>query len=90
MTKLSDVVFPDRYPHIDLHGYDRDTARVATLDFINDNFKMGNDIIVIIHGIGSGILKEEIHHTLRKHPLVIDYKTDYFNHGCTLVKINLK
>ena len=90
MTKLSEVVFPDIYPRLDLHGYDRDTARVACQDFINDNFKMGNEIIVIIHGIGSGILKEEIHKTLKKHPLIEEYKTDYFNNGCTIAKINLK
>lgn len=90
MTKLSEVIFPDSYPKIDLHGYDRDTARVATLDFINDNYKMGSDIFVIIHGVGTGILKEEIHQALKKHRLVEEYKLDYFNHGCTIVKISLK
>lgn len=49
---LNDVIFIDNFPTIDLHGYDRDSARVATNDFINDNIKMKNDIIVIIHGRG--------------------------------------
>lgn len=90
MSKLNEVIFPDSYPKIDLHGYDRDTGRVATLDFINDNYKMGNELIVIVHGIGSGNLKEEVHNTLKRHPLVIDYKLGYFNNGCTIVNIKEK
>ena len=39
---LNEVIFIDNFPTIDLHGYDRDTARVATNDFINDNMKMKN------------------------------------------------
>lgn len=87
MTKLSEVVFVDHYPKIDLHGYDRATARVAINDFILDNYKMQNEVLVIIHGIGSGALREETHNVLQKHPLVIDYKTYYFNNGCTIVQI---
>ena len=30
-------IFLERYPKIDLHGYDRDSARMATNDFINEN-----------------------------------------------------
>ena len=47
---LDSVVFVDSLPSIDLHGLDRDTARVKTLEFINDNITMKNSIICIIHG----------------------------------------
>ena len=55
---LDSVVFIEQYPKVDLHGYDRETARVAIEDFIKENKKLKNEIFVIVHGIGSGILKE--------------------------------
>ena len=54
-------IFLERYPKIDLHGYDRDSARVAVNDFIDENIILGNDTILIIHGIGTGIIKKEVH-----------------------------
>ncbi len=90
MKKLSDIVFLDSYPSIDLHGLDRDLARVMTNDFVNDNYKMGNEIFVIIHGIGAGILRKEVYDTLKNNKKVIEYKTDYFNNGCTIVRIKTK
>ena len=47
-------------PSIDLHGYDRESARIAVLDFINDNLKLKNEEIVIIHGIWKDILRKEV------------------------------
>ena len=86
---LNDIIFIDSLPSLDLHGFDRDTARVAINDFINDNIKMKNKFIVIIHGIGSGILKDATQLTLKKNKNVIEYKIHPFNVGCTLVNINL-
>ena len=39
------IIFIDSLPSIDLHGYDKDSARVKVLEFINDNKIMKNDII---------------------------------------------
>ena len=89
MNKLNEVIFLDNLPSLDLHGYDRDTASVMINDFILDNVKMKNEIIVIVHGIGSGIIRETTHKTLKKNPLVIDYKTFYHNNGCTIVQIKI-
>ena len=83
-------IFLERYPRIDLHGYDRDSARVATLDFINENIAMGNEYIVIVHGNGMGIVKNEVHETLNKSKDVIEFHTDNFNDGCTVVKLKIK
>lgn len=85
--KLDEVVFIDSFPSIDLHGLDRDTARVKVLEFINDNVKMKKDIICIVHGIGSGIVKNEIHSTLKKNKNVVEYKLFFNNVGCTIVKL---
>ena len=82
-------IFLDRYPKIDLHGFDRDSARVAVNDFVLENMMMGNDVIVIIHGIGSGIVRREVHETLRVNKNVLEYKTDNFNSGCTVVKLKI-
>ena len=86
---LDEVIFIENLPSIDLHGLDRDTARVKTLEFINDNKILKNDIICIIHGIGSGIIRNEINNVLKKCNDVIDYKLFYNNVGCTLVKIKI-
>lgn len=86
---LSEVIFIDNLPTIDLHGFDRDYARIKVLEFINDNIILKNDIIVIVHGIGNGILKAEVHKMLRRSKKVLDYKLFYNNNGLTIVKLRL-
>lgn len=86
---LNDIIFIGNLPSLDLHGFDRETARVAINDFINDNIKLKNKFIVIIHGIGSGILKDTTHLTLKKNKNVLEFKICMFNIGCTIVNINL-
>ena len=74
-------------PHLDLHGYDREYARIAINDFINDNYKMKNYKVIIVHGIGSGILKRTTQLTLKSNRYVEEYKIDNFNDGQTIIKI---
>ena len=85
---ISDI-FLSRYPKIDLHGYDRDTARMTVNDFVAENGILKNDMIVIIHGIGSGIVRREVHEALRVNKNVLEYKIDNFNSGCTIVKLKV-
>ena len=87
--KLDEVIYLDNLPSIDLHGLDRDTARVKVIEFIKDNIAMKNSIICIVHGVGSGILKNEVHKFLKNNKLVEDYKLFYNNSGCTIVKIRI-
>lgn len=82
-------MFLNRYPSIDLHGFDRDSARVAVNDFVDENVFLKNEMIVIIHGIGTGIVKREVHETLRVNKYVLEYKTDNFNSGCTIVRLKI-
>ena len=82
-------IFLERYPKIDLHGYDRDSARMVTNDFINENIMLGNDTVIIIHGIGTGIVKQEVHETLKRNKNVLEYKTGNFNSGITIVKLKI-
>lgn len=86
---LDEVIFIDRFPKLDLHGYDRQTASVATNDFIRDSIKMKERIVVIIHGIGGHIVRKSVHDTLAKNKNVVTYKIFGFNVGCTIVQLNI-
>ena len=73
--------------HLDLHGYDREYARIAINDFIQDNIKMKNYKVIIIHGRGTGILKKTTQNTLKSNKYVDNYKIDNFNDGQTVVNL---
>ena len=77
-------------PTIDLHGFDRDYARIVINDFILDNYKMQKANVLIIHGNGSGVLKKTTQETLRKNKLVKSFKIDNFNTGTTIVELKNK
>lgn len=83
-------IFLDRLPKIDLHGFDKESARVITNDFIEESIVLGHPEIVIIHGIGTGTVKKSVHETLSKNKHVQSYKLDNFNIGCTIVKLYSK
>lgn len=85
--KLYDI-FLDHLPKIDLHGYDRESARVMVNDFIDEAYYLKISEVVIIHGIGSGILKDTVSKTLRKNKKVKSYNIVGSNVGCTLVRLN--
>ncbi len=74
-------------PTLDLHGLDRDYARILINEFINDNYNIKNEKVVIIHGIGKGIIRKMTQETLKKNKLVKEYKMDIFNPGMTVVSI---
>ena len=86
---ISNIIFIDNLPKIDLHSLDRDTARVYINDFISDNKHMKNEFVVIVHGNGSGILRKTTAETLSKNKNVIEYQTFYNNRGCTIAKIRI-
>lgn len=89
MVILLEDIFLKNLPSVDLHGYDADSARVATNDFINQNIILKNEKIVIIHGKGLGIVKKAVHSALKDRKEVINYYTDNCNDGCTIVQINI-
>ena len=77
-------------PYIDLHGIDREYARILINDFVFDNYQLRNEKIVIVHGIGTGIIRKTTHEVLKKNKYVDEYKTDYFNDGMTVVTLKRK
>ncbi len=81
------IMLYNNLPTLDLHGYDRDYARIMINDFISDNYKIKNRKVIIIHGNGSGVIKKTTQETLRRNKLVEEYKIDNFNDGQTIVNI---
>ncbi len=88
-TSLDDI-FINSLPTLDLHGEIRDSARVLVNEFINDNYFLKNERIVIVHGIGTGALKDETYNILRKSKLVKEFHLNHYNAGCTLVYLKKK
>ena len=74
-------------PHLDLHGYDRTGACAMVKLFIDENLRIYNKQIIIVHGKGSGILKTSIHEYLKSDKRVKDYKTNNYNDGETIVEL---
>lgn len=87
---IDDYMFMHDIPSLDLHGYDRDSARVEIDDFIRDSIVQGHEFVEIIHGIGTGIIRQTTNMVLSKNKNVIAYKSSYFNQGSTIVQIKVK
>lgn len=81
------IMLSSNIPSIDLHGFDRDYARIMINDFVLDNYKLHKEYISIVHGMGSGILKKETHKTLKNNKYVEKYKINNFNSGETIAKL---
>ena len=56
-------------------------------EFIDDCYKLKYEYLVIIHGIGKGILSKAVREYLKKDKRVLEYKLDFMNPGCTLVRL---
>ena len=76
-------------PTLDLHGEYKDSAIILTKDFINDNIILKSDTICIVHGIGEDILRKAVHEYLKHDKRVLSFKRDFFNPGCTIVKLRI-
>jgi len=72
-------------PHIDIHGYDRFGAIAIVKNFIDNSLRIEQKKIIIIHGKGSGILKRATHEYLKSDRRVLEYKTNNYNDGETIV-----
>ena len=79
--------FTSLLPHLDLHGETFDTMKFKIDEFVKDNYKMGKEKIVIIHGRSGNVLKKETPNCLKKNKLVKKYYIDSFNDGQTIVEL---
>jgi hypothetical protein len=85
MTILySNIIFKT----LDLHGETLDVAMYLVKNFINDNIKMKNEYIAIIHGNGE-VLKNNLLKYLKKAKKIKEYNIDIYNSGQTLIKLDI-
>lgn len=84
---INDYRYVRDIPNIDLHGLSRDIARSNLIEFIKDNVKLKYKYIRVVHGIGDGVLKEEVHLELKSNLYVDDYRLEIGNPGSTIVML---
>ncbi len=87
---LNDIMFIENLPKLDIHGLDRDTAKINIKQFVSENYELGNKQCVIVHGMGTGILKKVTAETLNSIDEVLEHKTWFFNAGCTVFEVKDK
>lgn len=87
MNKIIKDPFTYFYPKIDIHGETTLTCVAVINSFIKDNLKLKYKNIIIIHGKGSGKLKEATHNLLKKHKNVKKFYIDGLNDGQTIVEL---
>lgn len=76
-------------PKLDLHGEIVAMVEVLVTEFINDNKKMGNEYIIIIHGKSTNILTNEVSRVLKNNKDVEEYHRNNWNLGETIVKLKV-
>lgn len=89
MSRIIRDPFTCLLPHLDIHGETSLTCIAVINSFLNDNLKLKNKKIVIVHGKGQGILKKATHDLLKRNKRVIKYYIDGLNDGQTIVELNV-
>lgn len=89
MSRIIRDPFTFNLPHLDIHGETAATCVAPINSFINDNLKLKNPKIIIVHGKGSGVLRKKTHELLKKHKKVNKYYIDGMNDGETIIELNI-
>jgi Mismatch repair ATPase (MutS family) len=66
---------------LDLHGKYADEAIQLVDKFLAESYNTGEHQVWIIHGKGTGVLREEVRKHLKMHPLVLSYAPADAAHG---------
>ena len=66
---------------LDLHRLTVDEAIPRLDDFLHSAFQAGYYRVWVVHGKGSGILRQAVGRYLSKHPLVRSYRSADSQHG---------
>ena len=74
-------------PRLDLHGEEAALVYALVNEFINDNYKMGNKEVVVIHGKSTNILTKEVHGVLKENKLVKKFYLNNWNIGETIIEL---
>lgn len=90
MKKVFKNPFFANYKVLDLHGETRSEIKLLVNNFINEALLLKEKNIIIVHRIGEGILRKELHNLLKENKKVKEYKLDTNNLGMTIVKLGNK
>ena len=74
-------------PELDLRGQTVDEAIINTDKYLDEAFLSSLSQVTIIHGKGTGALRQAIHQLLRRHPHVKSYRLGKYGEGETGVTI---
>ena len=66
---------PDISPELDLHAMTVDEAIPLVQEYLNDAFMAGMKEVRIVHGKGTGVLRQAVMRELKKHPLVKSFRS---------------
>lgn len=83
-------VLTSKSPRIDVHGETYDSVSLYVTQFVDDNYKLGNKYIAIVHGKGKGILKKRIHELLKNNNKVANFYLNNWNIGETIIVLNIE
>lgn len=86
---MSNPIFNLKCPHLDLHGETLATLDYIVTTFLNDNFKMGNRYVYLIHGWNSTIIRDQVHKLLKQNRNVVSYRLDVNNIGQTIIELKV-
>lgn len=71
------------HPELDLHALTVDEAMPLLEQYLNNAFMAGCTTVRIIHGKGTGKLRQAVNKELRKHPLVKSFRLGSYGEGQT-------
>jgi DNA mismatch repair protein MutS2 len=77
-------------PELDLHAMTVDEAIPLVQDYLDEAFRVGLKEVRIVHGKGTGILRQAVMRELKKHPLVKSFRMgDRFEGSTGATVVNL-
>ena len=73
LKKTDRISYEPLSDELDLHGLRADEALFKLDQYLNDSFTMGLLQVRVIHGKGTGTLRQVVNEMLKNHPLVESY-----------------
>lgn len=84
---INNYILFKNLPTLDIHGEDKIGAKIKIEEFIYENYILKNKLIIVIHGKGTGTLKNITINTCKHNKYVKAYKIDIFNPGSTIIEL---
>ena len=84
------MIITSKTPKLDLHHEIGSMVESLVNEFILDNYKMHQNVIIIIHGISGKVVKTRLYEVLSENKLVEKYYVDNWNIGQTIVELKTR